>query len=58
MVGVSGVELADGVERLEWAAQIFGVIPAAHYEHRALHIFHVTRQIARMPIVVVCVVLA
>jgi hypothetical protein len=37
--------------------QIFGVVPAAHHQHRALHILHVPRQVARLPVVVVGVVL-
>ena len=52
-----GIEFADGVERLVGPAQVFGVVPAAHHQHRAVHVLHVPRQVARLPVGVVGVVL-
>ena len=55
--GRFGVEFVDGVEGAVGAAQIFGVIPAAHHQHRAVHVLHVAREVAGLPVSVVGVVL-
>ena len=52
-----GIEFADGVEGAVRALEVFGIKPSADHQHRALHVLHVPRQIARLPVVVIGVVL-
>ena len=52
-----GIVLADGIERLVRPAQILGVVPSAHHQHRALHVLHVQLEVAHLPVVVVGVML-
>ncbi len=49
----AGIELIDGVEGLEWTGEVFAVKPSAHGHHSALHVFHVAREVARLPVIVV-----
>src|ERR1700677_1496146 len=44
-----------GVRR-EWSLQIFRVKPASHREYCAMNIFHVRREVASLPIIVVRIV--
>ncbi len=52
----SGIIFINGVEGAERALQIFGVEPSPNCQHRAVNVFHVRRQIARLPVIIVRVV--
>ena len=51
------IEFPDRVIGPERAAEILGVKPSAHHQHGAMHILHVPREVARLPVTVVGVVL-
>ena len=50
------IVLVNRVERAERALQIFCVEPSAHGKHCAVDILHVWRKIARLPVIVVNIV--
>ena len=50
------IVLVDGVERREGALQILGIEPSPDREHGAMDVLHVRREVARLPIIVVSVV--
>ena len=52
----SGIVLIDRMKCRERALQIFRVEPSTHSEHGAVDVFHVRREIARLPVVVIGIV--
>src|ERR1017187_7017330 len=53
----SRIVLIDGVKGPKWPGEIFGVEPSSNSQHRAVDVLHVWREIARLPVIVVEVVL-
>src|SRR5207253_3800944 len=50
----SRVGVTNAVICAEWTGKVFGVKPSAYGQYRAFDVFHVTREIARLPITVIC----
>src|ERR1019366_1951346 len=53
----SGTVLIDGVKGAQWPGKIFGVEPSPNGQLIAVNVLHVRREIARLPVIVVGVVL-
>src|SRR5579884_2649443 len=51
------IELTDGVIRFEWSGEVFCIEPSANDKHSTFYVLQMLREVARLPIIVVCSVI-